>query len=48
MSISIKADFTCDNSYAIWLGDATIVHTKITEATNTKASQIFNGEHFFI
>ncbi len=46
MSVNIKADFTCDNSYAVWLGDANSVHTKIKEKTNTTAAQIFSGEHF--
>lgn len=46
MSVNIKADFTCDNSYSIWVGNANGVVTKIKEATNTLASQIFNGEHF--
>ncbi|MEE9409123.1 MAG: hypothetical protein V3V28_13730 [Polaribacter sp.] len=45
MLVNIKADFTCDNSYSIWIGDENSVHTKITQATNTQASQIFNGEH---
>ena len=45
MLVNIKADFTCDNSYAIWTGDQNSVQTKITQATNTQAAQISNGEH---
>lgn len=46
MAINIKADFTCDNSYAIWLGSKTQVHTLIRQETNTSARGILSGEHF--
>ncbi len=46
MSINIKADFTCDNSYAIWVGNANGVVTKIKEYTNVRAHEIWQGEHF--
>lgn len=41
---NITGHFTCDNSYSIWVGDANKVVTKKLEATNTEASQIWQGE----
>ena len=46
MAININADFTCDNSYAIWLGSQNQVHTLIKQETNNSAGDIHAGEHF--
>jgi len=41
---TVKGHFSCDNSYAVWLGDEEKVHTKLLEATNTDSRQIWRGE----
>jgi hypothetical protein len=44
MPEKITGHFTCDNSYSIWVGNANQVSQKLLEATNTIASQIWQGE----
>jgi hypothetical protein len=40
----ISGNFSCDNTYSVWVGDASKVITKLVEQTNTQAGQIFRGE----
>jgi hypothetical protein len=43
---TIYGNFTCDNSYAVWIGTPAEVVTLIRQETNTTASDIFHGETF--
>jgi hypothetical protein len=44
MNTKIKGNFSCDNSYAVYLGEKSKVNKLLLQASNTQAAQIFNGE----